>query len=511
MSEGELDRRAAPFEMSGDEFRRLGHRLVDRLGEFLDQLPAGPVTRGAEPAEVRAALGGGDLPKLGEPADRVLAEATELVLRYSLFNGHPRFFGFITSSAAPIGALGDLLASAVNPNVSGWVLSPIATEIELQTVRWIAQLLGFPDSCGGLLVSGGNLANMVAFWTARRARVDWPLREQGVAAGGRSLRVYASRETHTWIQKATDLSGLGTDAIRWIPTDARLRMDSEALERAIDADSAAGELPLLVVGTAGTVSTGAIDPLARIAEICRARGLWFHVDGAYGAPAAALPDADPDLRALALADSVAVDPHKWLYAPLEAGCVLIRDRDLLRDTFAYHPPYYPESVPGDDPPVFFHELGPQNSRGFRALKVWLALRQVGRSGYVETISEDIALARRLFEQAEAHPELEAATCGLSIATFRFVPPDLAPRTAEPEIAEYLERLNRELMDRLMASGEAFLSNAVVDGRFLLRACIVNFRTTAADVDAVPEIVVRLGRELDAERRGEAETPSRWRA
>jgi len=503
MGESTLEsRRHAPIEMTPEEFRDAGHRLVERIADWLEQLPAGPVTAGESPDRVRAALGRRALPETGADPGVLLDEAATLLFDHSLFNGHPRFFGFITSSAAPIGALGDLLAAAINPNLGGWPLSPIATEIELETVRWIAQLLGFPDDCGGLLVSGGNLANLVAFWAARRARAEWDLRRLGVAAGGGAPRVYVSAETHTWIQKAADLSGFGTDAIRWIPVDGGLRMEIGALRAAIAADRAAGDLPMIVVGTAGSVSTGAIDPLGEIAALCRQEGLWFHVDGAYGAPAAALPDADPDLKALALADSVAVDPHKWLYAPLEAGCVLVRDRRHLRDAFVFHPPYYPEVDEADDAPVFFHELGPQNSRGFRALKVWLALQQVGRHGYERMMRDDIALARRLYERAEVHPELEAATCGLSIATFRFVPADLDERSrrGEPRVAAYLDELNRALVERLMGEGELFVSNAVVGGRYLLRACIVNFRTSASDVDAVVEIVVRRGRAIDAERR-----------
>ena len=495
------ERRESPIEITPEEFRRLGHRLVDRLGAWLESMPRGAVTAGEAPETVRAALGRGDLPENGTAPERLLDEAADLLFAHSLYNGHPRFFGFITSSAAPIGALGDLLAAAVNPNLGGWPLSPIATEIELQTVRWIAQLLGYPADCGGLLVSGGNVANLVAFWAARRAQADWDLRRRGVAAGG-AATFYGSAETHTWIQKAADLSGFGTDAVRWIETDARQRMRVDALRAAIAEDRAAGRRPMLVVGTAGSVSTGAVDPLREIAALCRDEGLWFHVDGAYGAPAAALPEADPDLKALALADSVAVDPHKWLYAPLEAGCTLVRDRKLLRDAFVFHPPYYPEVEESADAPVFFHEYGPQNSRGFRALKVWLGLRQVGREGCVRSIRDDIALARRIFERAAAHPELEAATCALSIATFRFVPADLRERAVrgDPAVGSYLDRLNEELVGRLMRGGEIFVSNAVVGGKYLLRACVVNFRTAAADADAVPEVAARVGRATDAELR-----------
>jgi glutamate/tyrosine decarboxylase-like PLP-dependent enzyme len=308
--------------------------------------------------------------------------------------------------------------------------------------------------------------------------------------------VYASAETHTWISKAADLSGIGTAAIRWIPVDADLRMDLAALGGQIDADAAAGDVPLMVVGTAGSVSTGAIDPLRDIAALCRERGLWFHVDGAYGGCAAALPDAPADLRALADADSVAIDPHKWLYTPLEAGCALVRDPEKLRAAFSYHPPYYHF----EEVTTSYVDLGPQNSRGFRALKVWLALRQVGAAGYRQMIADDIALSGALADAVRAHPELELVTQALSITTFRYVPVDLRARVGEAAAEAHLDALNRALLDRLQRGGELFVSNAVVDGRYLLRACIVNFNTSRADVEAVPEIAARVGRELDRELR-----------
>jgi glutamate/tyrosine decarboxylase-like PLP-dependent enzyme len=281
--------------------------------------------------------------------------------------------------------------------------------------------------------------------------------------------------------------------VRWIPTDADLRMDVAALRAAIAHDVDAGDRPMLVVGTSGSVSTGAVDPLFAIARICREAGVWFHVDGAYGALAAAVPGTPDDLAALALADSVAVDPHKWLYAPLEAGCALVRDREALRGAFAYHPPYYHFGVEATN----YVDFGPQNSRGFRALKVWLALRQVGRDGYVRMIGDDIRLSQRLHTLVASHAELEAVTQDLSITTFRYVPPDLRPVAGEGDVPAYLDRLNEALLERIQGSGEAFVSNAVVHGRYVLRACIVNFNTTVADVQALPGIVVRLGRETDA--------------
>ena len=492
-----MPERVSPLELPPDEFRRLGHDLVNRVADFLGSIRDRPLTPGETPAEIRGLLGRAGLPATGTAAAALLADTAALLFEHSLLNGHPRFMGYITSSAAPLGALAELLAAAVNPNVGGWELSPMASEIEAQTVRWVAELVGYPRDCGGLLVSGGNLANFGCFLAGRRAMLGDTARIEGLARAGATLRVYASAGTHTWIQKAADLFGLGTDAIRWIPTDPGQRMRADLLRAQIREDLARGDRPIMVVGTAGSVSTGAVDPLRELAAICREHKIWFHVDGAYGAPAAVLPDAPDDLRALALADSLAVDPHKWLYAPLEAGCVLVREPRRLSEAFGYTPAYYRFETEGEEPPINYYELGLQNSRGFRALKVWLGLRQAGREGYVRMIGDDCRLAAALHAQVAAHPELEAVTLGLSIATFRYVPRDLRGARAADA---YLDSLNEALLARLKLGGEVFVTNAVVDGRFLLRACIVNFRTTEADVAAIPAIVARAGRAVDRELR-----------
>jgi aromatic-L-amino-acid/L-tryptophan decarboxylase len=493
--------------MSPEEFRAAGHRLVDEIAKFLESIPRRPVVPPVTPSGIRHLLPAGGLPEEGAPSSQLLEESTRLLFENSLLSAHPRFWGYINSSPAPIGALADLLAAAVSPNAGGWILAPIASEIERQTVRWIAELIGYPSDCGGLLVSGGNMANFVPFLAARRAQANkenWPVSTDGLRSG-RPLRVYGSEETHTWIHKAADLFGLGTDSVRWIPVDDGERMDTGALCRAIERDKSAGEFPFLVVGQAGSVSTGAVDPLREIAAVCREHGLWFHVDGAYGAVAAVLPNGSPDvppdsladLGGLAEADSVAVDPHKWLYAPLEAGCALVRDRALLRETFSHRPPYYRfhEGEDGDERLNYF-EYGFQNSRGFRALKVWLGLRQAGRLGYAQAVAQNIRVAKALYNAAAANPELEATTQKLSIATFRYVPADLRARRESPAVTEYLNKLNAELLDRIQQGGEAFLTNAVIRGRFVLRACVVNFHSTPADAEAVAELIARSGREVD---------------
>jgi aromatic-L-amino-acid decarboxylase len=489
-----LRHRDSPLHISPERFRQIGHQLIDQIAALLESIPDRPVTRDESPSAVRDALGlNGPLPQDGEDPAVLLDGLARAIADHSLFNGHPRFFGYITSSPAPIGMLGDLLASALNPNVGGWLLGPAASEIEGQTVRWIAELIGYPNDCGGLLVSGGNMANFVCFLAARAAGAHWDVRADGVNAGSRpALRCYASAETHTWIQKAADLTGIGTAGIRWIPTDDRLRMNVAVLAERLAADKAAGDLPFIVVGTAGSVSTGAVDPLVEIGSLCRDQGVWFHVDGAYGGFAAGVPGASVDLQALATADSVAVDPHKWLYVPLEAGCALVRDAEALRRAFLYHPAYYHF----EEKATNYVDFGLQNSRGFRALKVWLALRQAGASGYRRMIGEDIALSRAMADAVAAHPELELVTQDLSITTFRYVPAALRANGSQAA-RDYVDSLNRALLDALQHGGEVFVSNAVISGRYVLRACIVNFNTALNDVQAVPDIVVRTGQQIDA--------------
>jgi aromatic-L-amino-acid/L-tryptophan decarboxylase len=480
--------------MTPEAFRLAGHELIDLLADFLANIGQYPVTRAESAEQIRRIFVPRELPETGEDAGRLLRRFAPLLIEHSLHNGHPRFFGYITSSAAPLGALADLLAAAINQNCGLRDLSPAANEIERQTVDWLATLVGFPRPCGGIMVSGGNMANLLGFFAARHARLPWPIRREGLAEKERPV-VYASRGTHTWLEKAVDLAGLGTDAIRWITADRHHRIDISELERQIDADRAARVRPFLVVGTAGNVSTGAVDPLPALADIAEREGLWFHVDGAYGAPAAVLPEAPAELRALSRADSVALDPHKWLYNPIEAACTLVRDPQALSNAMSYRPVYYRQDEASTEPAVNYYEHGMQNSRGFRALKTWLCLQQAGRSGYERRIRKDIALARRLFDLAEARPELEAGTRHLSIATLRYLPAG-SGGVATPEQAD---RVNAGIIERLIESGNAFVSNAVLDGRQYLRACVVNFRTTDEDIDALVHEIIRLGNEAVAER------------
>jgi aromatic-L-amino-acid decarboxylase len=482
--------RAGEVQFDPTLFRRLGHELVDRIADHNHSLSSAPVTSAADQQAVREALDGIVSDRVsGTAPEALLSGITDVLLEHSLFNGHPRFWGYITSSPAPLGVLGDLLASAVNANVGAWILAPVATEIERDVVRWIADFIEFPAG-GGLLVSGGNAANHVAFIAAMRAAYGPEIRTSGLRGLEADLVLYASRETHTWVQKSADASGIGTDSIRWIETDADGRVRTGAMAEAIRADLAEGRRPFLAIGSAGTVSTGVVDPLDELADLCQEFGLWFHVDGAYGGLAATVPEVAGEFEGLARADSVAVDPHKWLYSPLEAGCTLVRNPAHLTSAFSYHPPYYNfESAE-----LNYVDYGPQNSRGFRALKVWLSCQHLGMDGHRKLISEDIALARYAYDVFDRESDLEALTCYLSITTFRYVPERLVGRLGQEGAEEELDAMNHELLEQIERSGEYFVSQAVVNGQFALRMCIVNFRTTVKDIDGFPEFVRRLAGE-----------------
>lgn len=485
--------RETPIEMSKEEFRKLGYQLIDNISNFIGTIDEKPVTPGESPLQIQNTLGNDSLPEHGKPASELLLKASYLLFNHSLLNGHPKFFGYITSSAAPLGALADLLASSVNPNVGAHILSPMATEIEKQTVKWLAEFIGVSPSYGGILVSGGNMANFTAFLAARTAKAPRTIKEEGLSSTGSKLTVYCSKTTHTWVEKAAILFGLGSKSIRWIPADASNKMNIEILDRTIKKDIENGFKPIMAIGTAGDVSTGSVDDLKSIATICKTYDLWFHIDGAYGAPAAVIPKLKHLFNGITEADSIALDPHKWLYTPLEAGCTLVKNPQHLIDTYSSHPEYYNFSKNDEGVAQNYYEYGLQNSRGFRALKVWLTLQQVGRSGYEKMINEDIELSKLLFTLADEHMELEAMTRNLSITTFRYVPLDFKDKRDNSEA--YLNQLNESLLDGLQKGGEVFLSNAIVNEKYCLRACIVNFRTSEKGIAETIEIITREGLKL----------------
>lgn len=484
--------RNAALDISKEDFKKTGYFLIDKLAEFYNNIEDKPVTSGETPNQIREILGSCPLPENGQPVANIFERAVDLLMNHSLFNGHPKFFGYITSSPAPVGALADLLAAAINPNVGANILSPMATAIEKQTIKWLAEFIGVPASFGGILVSGGNMANLTAFLAARNAKATKNIKEEGLNSAAKEMIFYCSKATHTWIEKAAALFGHGTKAIRWIAVDNDNRMDIQALELQIESDIKDDKHPFLVIANAGDVSTGVVDNLADIAAICKRYELWFHIDGAYGIPAAAVPQYTAMFEGIKEADSIALDPHKWLYTPLEAGCTLVKNPQHLPDTYSSHPVYYNFDSNAGEPSLNYYEYGFQNSRGFRALKVWMALQQVGKSGYIKMINEDIELSKLLFREAQKHPELQSMSQNLSITTFRYIPINGGEKKASKE---GINKINEKLLNKLQQGGKVFLSNAVIEEKYCLRACIVNFRTSQKDISEVIDIVVKEGRNV----------------
>src|SRR5688572_1211266 len=479
--------------------RELGERVLDIWIQLLERLPSLPVARAHRVEEVRSAVAI-PVPDQPMPVDELVAYLRDMALERSMYPGHPGFMAYIIGSGTVPAAPAELLAAGLDQNLGGWRLSPAATEIELHLLRWFAEAFGLPAGSGGLMTSGGAMAAFVGLKAARDAQAGWDSREHGVAAGP-PLAIYASSEAHVVNERAADMMGLGRRSVRKIPVDPEYRMRVDALREAIEGDLAAGARPVIVVATAGTVATGAIDPLEEIAQVCEEHGLWLHVDAAYGGIAALVPSLRPAFRGIERADSIAFDPHKWLYIPPAAGAVVVRDPTHLSQAFEVHPSYTREDKALTGRGTDLMEFGPQFSRGFSALKVWVSLLAHGWSAYCRRIEHDVELARYLHRRVIERPEFEpmAPEPPLSIACFRYVPEDLrggGESARSPGRDAYLDRLNERLMSEIQMDGRVFPSNAVLDGRFVLRACIVNFRTEAAEIDRLLDVAAELGAGLD---------------
>jgi aromatic-L-amino-acid decarboxylase len=468
-----------PLQLSPGEFRRLAEKATTLAADYLeaiDQHPCFPTTTGAELERLFAQ----PLPEEGLGA--AAFDSFGDVLSHSrIQNG--RFFGYVLGSGEPVAALADLLASVLNQNITAWRSAPAGVTIERTVVAWLAQAIGCAGFTGSLC-GGGSAANLMGLAMAREARA--PANARGAQRGV----VYVSEEVHMSIAKAVALLGLGQDNVRTIPTDDGFRMVAAKLEAAIAEDYAAGRKPIAVVASAGTVNTGAIDPLAEIGEVAGCYGLWFHVDGAYGALAAL---ATPDRFAgMARADSISLDAHKWLYQPLDCGCLLYRDAAAARTAFS-HSGEYARSL-SDDPVegYSFFEESLELSRRFRALKLWLSLRYHGLAAFRQAIGRDLSHAQTLAQKIGEQSQLELlAPVELSVACFRFVGEKGAPVASEEE----LDRSNAAILKRVIERGRVYISNARLRGKFALRACIVNHRTTEADLDAVVEEVLAAAREV----------------
>ncbi len=470
-----------------DALRSLGHRMLDDTLDHLEGVRERPVWR-APPADVTARFDA-PLPRQGLGMAAAYAAFERDVRPYPVGNIHPRFWGWVIGSGTPSGALAELLAAALNPNAGGFHQSPVL--VERQVIAWCAEMLGFAPHTSGVLVSGASMANLLALTVARDAhfrRVGDDVRETGVDDGVRHL-VYASTEVHSCNQRAVEMLGLGNRQLRRIPVDAEYRIDVGALRSAIREDLQQGQRPMAVIGTAGTVNTGAIDPLDGLADVAEEFGLWFHVDGAFGALAQISPRLRGRVRGLARADSLAFDLHKWMSLPYGAGCVLVRNAEVHRRAFALTPAYLTHGERGiTAEPWWSSDYGIELSRGFSALKVWMELLTHGVETYAAVIERNVAQAALLARLVERHPELElCAPVALNIVCFRYHSHGLGPET--------LDELNAELLMRLQESGEAVLSSTTLQGRTVLRCAIVNHRSIDADFEHLVKVVTSIGQRL----------------
>ncbi|MEN8113023.1 MAG: pyridoxal-dependent decarboxylase [Actinomycetota bacterium] len=487
------------LDWSPADARTFGEGVLDIWEELLERLPDGlPVARHHSAADVREAVAR-PIPADPMPTDELLAHLREVVIDESMYPGHPGFVAYISGAGTVPGAAADLLAAGLNQNSGGWRISPAATEIEQHLTKWFARRLGMPEGSMGYITSGGAMTNLIGLALARTHNAGWDVRAEGMRAGPQ-LTVYVSSEVHDTVDRAAQILGIGDVGVRHVATDDHLRMNVEPLRAAIEEDLAAGLRPIAIVGSAGTTGTGAIDPLSDIADICDEYGLWFHVDAAYGGPAALTDEFRHLFTGIERADSLGFDPHKWLYTPLAGACLLVRDPMHLTEAFAVHASYIVDDEDLTEWGIDIYQVSPHFSRHFAALKIWVSLLAHGWDAYERRIGHDVALTQYLHRLVIDHPELEPITePGLSITCFRYVPEDLARDTGADE---YLDLLNERIMFDLQLGGKVFPSNAIVDGRFALRSCVVNFRTEAETMDGLADETVRLGRLLDTELRPE---------
>jgi aromatic-L-amino-acid/L-tryptophan decarboxylase len=498
--------RTVTLDLPADELEELSSSFVELVLEYLrapEALPVFPETS----AEWLATIFGGELPAVGAGAEEMAGACAE-VFRQSRQNGHPRMFGYVASPATPVGAFASLAAAALNSNVTSWRSAPGPTHIEQTAVRWLAELIGFKgeglnEGCGGLLTSGGSMANLNALFVAHRAHARDASR-RGLWGETAPATVYASDQVHLSIPKAADILGLGREQVRVVSSDESFRVDVRHLRERIEADKRNGLRPFCVVASAGTVSTGAVDPLSEVARVAREQSLWFHVDGAYGALAASAESKRALFAGIEEADSVSLDPHKWLYTPLGCGCLLFREPELARAAFAGTEEGYIKVFEREEAEAFaFWDYGTELSRPFRALKVWATLAYYGARRVSAAIEEDCRVAAYMAERVNEAEDFELlAPVTLGICCFRYVPAaarrELVDEGEHEELNAQLDDLNERVMHRVQRGGEAYVSNAILRGRFALRASITNYRTTRRDIDLTLDVIRRAAREVDKE-------------
>ena len=484
---------AAPFvDLPTEAFRTLGHEAMDLITDFFADINEAAPFPARPPAEVYA-LFDAPLPQAGDDPHAILADWVTKIRPNSSVLGSPRWFGFVNGSGNQIGAIADALASALNANLGGWKASPAATEIERRTIQWLSEMIGYAPDCGGLFLSGGTMANMAALRAALRAKATWDVGADGMqASGARRMTVYmADHETHVSFQGAVDFLGLGQNALRRVPSNPDFTIDVAALERMLDEDAAAGLTPFCIVGHGGSINVGALDDFDALADVAARRNLWFHVDGACGALGAILPELSSHYRGMQRADSISFDAHKWLGTPYEAACLLVRDADVLKQAFVTQATYLLSSMQSEYTGLNYFDYGPQLSRGWRALKVWMSLRQYGVEGYRAIFRRTIACARHLHQRVLAADEFEVVQPepSLYIYSFRYAPAALRHDDAK------LDELNQRIADEINKRQIAFVMTTRIRGRVTQRLSICSHRTAIEDIDVTFDAMREIGAEL----------------
>ncbi len=471
-------------ETDPEQFRDMASRAVDIVERYFTELSAMPAMPATTSAGLRELLSE-PLPQEGTTPDAALAVIRDVVYPLSRHKGHPRFFGYVASPGTPAAAVGDLLTAGLNANVTAWRSAPAGAELEHVVINWFKSIVGFDASATGLLVSGGSMANLSGLAAARTAADP----EIGRSGGGNkaALRIYVSAEGHFSVQKAGRLLGIGSENVQSIPTDAQMRMDAGELERRIQSDRQAGFRPMCIVANAGTTATGAFDSLNDLADIAGRYGLWLHVDGSYGGFAALAPSTKHLFAGLERADSIALDPHKWLYTSVGCGCILYRDPQAAAAAFSYGAEYTRQIGMSHDEAFAFWDIGPELSRPFRALTVWLQIKLYGARNLAAAIESNIACAHHFGELVEKADDFELLVpVALSIFCFRFRPASYSGD---------LDELNERTLIALQRAGSSYLSNARVGGNFALRGCVLNYRTTMRDMERLLDDVREAGRSV----------------
>jgi aromatic-L-amino-acid decarboxylase len=483
------------LEMDPETIRALGYRIVDMIADDLADPTRRPVFPPAQSHETMESLFGGPVPRQGMDPEDLLTVIQDHLLPAAGNPNHPGLMAYVLTASVPLAGLLEALVGTIKLRPTTWKNQPASCQIEVTVARWLGEMVSFAPNATGYLTTGGSWANLVGLAVARTRQADWDVRTEGIA--NRSpLVAYVSEQAHSCIDRSVELLGLGQDNLRKIPTDAEYRIRLDVLEDTIKADRVAGRRPFCLIGNAGTVNTGAVDPLEALADIAGHYDLWLHVDGAYGAFAALTPEARPLFAGLQRADSLTLDPHKWLNTPFESGCILTRNWDDLGHTFSLIPPYL-RSAMGEEHNQY--EYGFELSRTDRALKVWLALKQYGVDRYTELIANHLALSRHLAALVEAADDFELISPPvLSICCFRFVPLDIDTGTEQAEA--YLNQLNQATEMALASDGRALVSGTELHGRRVLRACIASHPVTQASVEETLTLLRTFGRDLDAQMR-----------